>query len=395
MNLAATIDLAAAASQTWDVAVVGAGPAGAMAAGQLAQTGKRVVLIDKAAFPRHKVCGCCLNRTVQSILGQAGMRGLVDRLGAVPINNFHVAAGHRVADLPLRGTVSLSRHVFDAALVNAAIGEGCQFMPHTEARLGEVSRGVRKLHLRNGAASAEIAAKVLVAADGVGSGLLRGDTDVQSTVQSNSRIGAGTVINSAPISYRPGTIYMACGRHGYVGLVRLENSQLDLAAALDRTQVKRAGGLGLLAATIIREAGFPDLPQLGEAAWQGTPLLTRRPRQPFASHAFLIGDAAGYVEPFTGEGIAWALTSGRAVLPFARAAVDGWHEALGEAWSREHLGLVRRRQRLCRLLARGLRHPRITAVTVGLVSRFPVVAGPWVRALTGDHGHQMRRTNVV
>ena len=61
MTVPATITAAAAAGRVWDVLVIGAGPAGAVAAREVARRGARVLLADRSAFPRGKVCGCCLN----------------------------------------------------------------------------------------------------------------------------------------------------------------------------------------------------------------------------------------------------------------------------------------------------------------------------------------------
>ncbi len=382
MTLRATINLPTAAARTWDVTVVGAGPAGSLAAKQLAQLGNRVLLVDKAAFPRGKVCGCCLNHNSQTSLQAAGLGDLVSDLGAVSIHHLRIGAGSRYAELPLGGTVSLSRQAFDAALVTAAIAAGADFLPQTEARLGATTFGRRTLKLRHPEHRGELQTRVLLAADGVGSGLMKGTDGVGSSIQEHSRLGAGVVIDRDVAGYRRGTIYMACGRHGYVGLVRLEDNRMDMAAALDLKPLKEAGGMGALATRIISDAHFPEVPGLAQLKWQGTPFLTRRAGRVYADNALLIGDAAGYVEPFTGEGMAWALASGLAVVPIAHRAIHGWSPALGEEWSRVHRRVVRRRQWLCHTLARGLRHPRLTCGVVRFVSRFPVLARPFTRALS-------------
>ena len=70
-------------TENFDAIVVGAGPAGAVAAVLLARAGRRVLLLDKATFPRRKVCGCCLNGHALSALAAAGLGELPARLGAV------------------------------------------------------------------------------------------------------------------------------------------------------------------------------------------------------------------------------------------------------------------------------------------------------------------------
>ena len=94
MNLAATILPKAATHRLWDAIVVGAGPAGAMAARELARTGISVLLVDRARFPRYKVCGGCLNPRALRLLRKAGLGGLMARLGAVPLTKLRV--GYRL-----------------------------------------------------------------------------------------------------------------------------------------------------------------------------------------------------------------------------------------------------------------------------------------------------------
>ncbi len=74
------------AGRLWDVLVVGAGVAGAMAAHGAAQRGLSVMLIDKAAFPRGKACGCCLNQAAVKLLEEAQFN--IRDLGATPIDRF-------------------------------------------------------------------------------------------------------------------------------------------------------------------------------------------------------------------------------------------------------------------------------------------------------------------
>jgi 2-polyprenyl-6-methoxyphenol hydroxylase-like FAD-dependent oxidoreductase len=171
---------------------------------------------------------------------------------------------------------------------------------------------------------------------------------------------------------------MAYSNRGYLGLVRLEDNRLDLGAAFDPAWVKSAGGLGRAAVATLQEAGFPALPGLADLPWGGTPLLTRRASRLAAERAFLLGDAAGYVEPFTGEGIAWALAAARAVAPLARRAVRRWTPALAQEWTRRYRRTVTRRQQVCRIVARVLRHPRLFRGLVTALSWAPGLAAPLV-----------------
>jgi flavin-dependent dehydrogenase len=96
---------------------------------------------------------------------------------------------------------------------------------------------------------------------------------------------------------------------------------------------------------------------------------------------FALGDATGYVEPFTGEGMAWALSSAVALAPLAEQAVRRWHPGLIAAWTRRHRRTVRHQQLTCHLLALVLRRPWLTAGLVGLLALAPGLAGRVLRSL--------------
>jgi len=381
VTLRATLDLVQAGEEVWDVAVVGAGPAGAMAARELAKLGAQVLLVDKASFPRQKVCGCCLNRCSLSTLRSVGLEDLTERLGAVSVDRFDLAVSSRHARLRLPARTSVSREAFDAALVAAAIESGAAFLPETRARLGSSNADSRQLVLSQKAQACTISASVLVAADGLAGQLLGKDSSISVRIRPKSRIGAGVVTRTDDDAYEPGRIYMACDSGGYVGLVRLEDGRLDIASALDPALVKRSGGLGPAVEQIIAEAGFPPLRDLADADWRGTPLLTRRVVPPACHRAFAIGDAAGYAEPFTGEGIAWALAAGASVAPLAHQAASRWQPSLIDEWSRECRRLFRRKQWICLAIAKALRHKTLTRAVVTALSRAPMLATPIVRLL--------------
>ena len=342
----------------WDAAVIGAGPAGSVAARELARRGLRVRLVDRATFPRAKVCGCCLNRAALAALDGVGLGHVPAACGAVPLRDVRVAAGLHSARVALPGGVALSREAFDAALIREAVAAGVTFSPNTPLKLD----------------AALASARVVVVATGLG-------TTTKASLA--SRIGAGVVADDAPAFFAPGTIHMATGRGGYVGLVRLEDGRLDLAAALDLAFVKSAGGVGRAADTILKTAGWPA--DFAALPWKGTPALTRTPDAIAGQRWFAVGDAAGYVEPFTGEGMAWAVASAAALAPIAARAVT-WDDAFIAEWTRTHARVVGRRQRVCRVVAKVLRHPVVTGVAVRVLSVLPILSRPVVALLNRPHG---------
>lgn len=384
MTIESNLNLQDASRTRWDVIVVGAGPAGAMVALQLARRGVPVLLIDKVSFPRPKVCGCCLNLRAVAALREAGLGGLASTLGGRVLSEAHLAAANHRARLPLPGGMALSRGALDAALVAEALKNGARFLSPAVAALGPVCGDDRIVRVTRADDTVEVRAAVVIAADGLGAGLTR--KEAPSRVDPHSRIGAGAVAAVAPRYYDAGTVFMACGRHGYVGLVRLEDDRLNIAAAFEASFVRSEGGLAHAARTIIHEAGLPEVPDITMLDWHGTPALTRSSRRVCGWRLFVLGDAAGYVEPFTGEGIAWALTCGLALAPLAQRAASAWSSDVEAAWTRRHRELVTRRQGACRALALALRHPMLVRGVVRALARVPQLAQPVVEHLNSDKG---------
>lgn len=406
----------AAAQRSWDVIVIGAGPAGATAAYELARRSLRVLLVDKSAFPRPKVCGCCLNCQALALLQTRGLGHVIKNQRAVPLHRAVLAAsGHR-AVFSLPTGVALSREALDMGLVAAAVESGANFLPGTTATLGDVTSSSRKVLLRSDEVEVEAEAAVVLAADGLGSrlsqtrkerasegcerpgsdgqtssnfwirpGRLHAPLAIRLRTRKDSRIGAAVITKDGPSFYQPGTIYMACGTGGYVGLVRLEDDRLNIAAAFDPEVLKDARHAGRLATRILNEACLPPLPNLADLHWKGTPSLTHHASSMADERLFILGDAASFVEPCTGEGITWALRAAVAVAPLAERAVRAWNPSLKAQWTTTFEREVDRRQIICRLTAAVLRRPRLAAWAVRLLAWLPSLSQPVLRQLNTRH----------
>ncbi len=381
LEAAVTESLAALADRDWDAVVIGAGPAGAVTANLLARRGLAVLLLDKAAFPRPKVCGGCLNRAALAALETAGLGESVRRLGTQPLTRLRLHSGHRSVTLPLREGSGVSRQALDGALVAAAQEAGVVFADETRAHAGGPAAGGRPVRLARGSEQAHVHARVVVAASGLGP-LPADDAEALPPVPApHARIGAGAIGPVAPPLVEPGEIVMAHGPGGYVGLARVERGQLNVGAAFDREFVKAAGGAGEAAAALVEKAGLPLAPLLRTLRWRGTPPLTFRRRGLALEHLFVLGDAGGYVEPFTGEGMAWALAGALALAPLAAEAIERRDPRLGRRWEQAYQHLIGRRQRLCRLVAATLRRPLLTAAALTLLRAAPRLAAPAVAAI--------------
>src|SRR5262249_18634642 len=168
---------------------------------------------------------------------------------------FRLGVRGRSARLDLPAGMAVSRARFDATLVGAAVEAGARFLPRTEARVGAIEGATRPVHLGRGMHHRIIRARLVLAAPGLGLSCLPDGSAPRTRVAPGSRLGTGCFLVDGPAEYDPGTIHMAVGKAGYVGLVRLDDGRLHVAGAIPPRVLGEAGGPGAAAAMILFEAG--------------------------------------------------------------------------------------------------------------------------------------------
>ncbi len=305
----------------WDVVVVGAGPAGALLAQQAAAAGRRVLLLDRQAFPRPKVCGGCVNLSACDELAAAGLGDLVRQMPQGPLQRLRLCAGRQRLTARLPGGLAVSRKTFDHRLVEAAVQAGASFRAEVTARIEPCASHAATRSVAfdaNGRSTGRVQARIVIAAGGLLRSSLPRNEELPRRAVPRSHVGLGTILPAEcvdPNAYPAGELSMVVGRWGYVGLVRVESGQLNVAGAVQPGALKRAGGPAAWVGQLLASSELPVPTLLREAAWQGTVALSHQCRVPAAPRLLAIGDAAGYVEPFTGEGMAWALASARLAWP--------------------------------------------------------------------------------
>lgn len=368
----------AANDRLWDVVVLGAGPAGAIAARQLARRGCRVLLVEKAPLPRMKVCGGCLGGAALDQLEAAGLGGLPQRCGGVVLRSMQLASGGSVAEIPIGRRIAVSRQTFDAALVDEAVHAGVAVCDETTGQLhAATDPGSRRVTLRSGGVTITTRARAVLLATGVAPR----HAGLTTHARRSSRIGLGAIVDLAAGDFVSPVLRMACGNDGYVGVAALAGRRLDVAAAVDPQALSAARSPANLVERILREAGLPPVSGLETATWRGTPALTHQTRPVGNYRCLLIGDAAGYVEPFTGQGIGWAIQSALAASALVPDFLDTWDESVARRWQRVYAKTLLRSHRKCDAISQLLRLKPVRQLAVWSLRRAPALARPVVRQL--------------
>jgi geranylgeranyl reductase family protein len=303
--------------QDFDVAIVGAGPAGCSSAITLAQLGYEVVLIDRAIFPREKLCGDFVNPINWPVLQQLDVsEDVLDRRHA-KITRFLITSAdgaQATSPLPSAGGrqfgLGLRRYDLDHALLERAkslavtVNEGSRvktIAKHSRGWTVEIERGGERASLR---------AKLLVGADGRNSPLARR----LGLVAGRQSGFVGFQIQLTQVSGVRDSVEIHQFAGGYAGLVRVDEDTVNLGFTVNQSLLGKP-----VSYPSLRQNFLCGNPFLRESLASGEPASELRSvwpvyfkaRRCFGEGFILVGDAARVTEPVTGQGIFLALRSGQ------------------------------------------------------------------------------------
>lgn len=378
--------LSVAAGILWDAVVIGAGPAGAVIATHLARQKRRVLVVEAKSFPRDKVCGGCISRRALDELGAAGLGSLARSLPGQAIAEYEIRWSGRSFVVARDGGLSLSRARFDNQLIEAAQACGAGILTRTTARIlprdtrEAGSAAPRSVALEQaGERVAVVNARLVIAADGLGRRSLRDLADFPMHTATDSWLGLHAIQPLDGDWPPPGRVVMAAATGGYVGAVRIEPAlgetaeRVNIAAAMSPARLSHAESPAAAIAALFRESGTPVPDSLTSASWLGTGPLTRRASVLACDRVVVLGDAAGYVEPFTGEGVACAIAGANALAELLPGQGDLWTSDLPQRWMRAYRHRVERGRWLIQTIRAAAHRPWLAATAFGLAAAFPAI----------------------
>jgi flavin-dependent dehydrogenase len=358
------------------VAIIGAGPAGSMLAWRLARAGIQTTLIERARFPRVKVCGEFVSPAATDVLEAMFPPDDLLALGSQRVTEMSVerrdASGRelRATFAMPRSAWALSRAALDDAMLKRAAAAGASIAQPAAVRDVVYADDHVRVRLADGG---EIRAGLVVHADGAGRHDPAGATPLRSGflgIKCHLRVPDGLL---------QGVTIRAC-KDAYVGTIAVESGLATCALVARSSLVKRFAGDHDAMLTSLRPALTPDW---REGDWHTCGVAHSRYIEPGHPRSLRIGNAAAAVDPIGGEGIGLALWSAATLgqlLDDGQALRDPAHmRRVRRTFEKRYRSRLRTRIPACRLSAWALIHPRIIGAAWPLIARPGLVLGPWYR----------------
>lgn len=291
-----------------DVAIVGAGPSGCAAAITLGRRGYRVVLIDRATFPRDKPCGDYCDPGAVEALGELACLAPVLRAGASRIDGMRIVAQDGTAihpHFPAGNGLLLRRLALDAELVHAASRAGVKIIDGT--RVVDVLAGADRVTVQTDRRLPPLTAALAIVCDGMHTAIGRRLGLLAGIPAQRYTIGAYFSGLDGPPQ---GELHLGLDR--YCGVARFGGGLANVCMALPRGALRHRPADHAFSEAL---RAFPRLadelsPARRESSYRSSGPIGFRTNRMVAGRVMLAGDAAAQVDPMTGQGIFFALRSG-------------------------------------------------------------------------------------
>lgn len=364
--------------ETFDVAIVGGGPAGSSCASICALAGLQTLVLEREKFPREKVCGDCLNPSCWPVLERLGVAQQVRNLphsSLTSVKFIAIDGREMIVDLPTGDDCELSvkRSLFDDLLLRRARELGANVLEQTTVTTLSQDRDW-KIQTDSGE---DLHARVLIGADGRNSTVARLCNLLPRPARERVALQAHV---SLPSNFG-NRIVLQFLREGYSGQAPVNETELNLCLVGTPPTISR-----------LRKWAESKFQLLANQPWRTITPLTRSPVPCARENLFFIGDAARVVEPFTGEGIYYALRSGElAANAIAKILRGNDRQAVLRDFTRAYVEMYRGRLWINRLARAAVLRPHIGSLFVHAARLYPSILKLLMAKIVSANNRQSER----
>ncbi|MEP6570857.1 MAG: NAD(P)/FAD-dependent oxidoreductase [Acidobacteriota bacterium] len=401
-----------AAENIFDVAIAGAGPAGTSAAIQLALTGARVLLIEKKKFPRAKLCGEFISPECLSHFKRLGVMDQMRAAGGPPVSAtvFYSRRGNSVAvpsEWFMTGAqaLGLSRSEMDQQLLERAKIVGVEVLEETHASKLIMEQGVvRGIRAKTGAATRDYEARVTIDATGRTRALARHLDPPRPNRRKHTNPLVAFKAHLRNTSVATGACEIYFYQHGYGGLSAVEGGVSNLCFIVAANDVRQFGSDPEVVMREVVMKNSRAAYTLAEAT-TSTPWLSvslesfgRRTLAP-AAGLLAVGDAAAFIDPFTGSGMLMALEGGQIVAETVAQNLSllqqgKGFESLVHDYNAEYRRRFDSRLRISGLLRRAAFFPHLADGAIRLFGTSSTLRRKLARATRNSNRRDARAANL-
>ncbi|WP_234364006.1 NAD(P)/FAD-dependent oxidoreductase [Lunatibacter salilacus] len=363
-----------------EIAIIGGGLSGLVAAYLLAKSGRDVLLVEKKSYPFHRVCGEYISNEVSAFLVEEGL--FPTALGPSTLTRFRLSSiNGRVAEMPLDlGGFGISRFGFDHFLYEKCKAMGVNFLLNTQVSdVVEPKESLFELSLDTGST---VTASFVLGAFGKRSKI---DKALKRPFFAKRSPFIGVKYHVRTL-HEPDMVALHNFEGGYCGINKVEDDIFNICYLANRHLLKKHGSI----AAMETEALFknPQLAKLfneSEFLWEKPEVINEInfcTKKPVENNILMLGDAAGMITPLCGNGMAIAIHTGKlaAEAILAHNSLKKIQTAYASSWE----SYFEKRLYIGRMVQRLFGSAAQSDFAVGLVNQFPYLARQIMRRTHGE-----------
>jgi len=364
-----------------DVLIIGGGLAGLAGAIHLSKAGLKVTVIEKSAYPHHKVCGEYISNEILPYMQWLGLDILKLNPAALTTFEFSTQSGKTIKAALTLGGIGISRYALDAFLYQEALANGCTIIKETVTEVLFINDAFKVRTKKQ-----YLTAKIVVGAYGK-----RANIDQVLSRQFIAKKSGWLAVKAHYTgNFADNVVALHNFKGGYCGVSKVENNTINICYLADYATFKQYKNIEDYQHNVLYKNK-----QLKAILDSATPLFEKPltisqisfdKKQAVENHILMAGDSAGLIHPLCGNGMAMAIHSAKIaselILDYYAGKISS-REDLEKAYTQQWKKHFSKRLHMGRILAKVLRYKNLTAALMAVMGSIPVLLPILIRQTHG------------